>query len=210
MRAPLQAMLPSVLEARDKWLASGGVLLPNRASLQLRLSEHSELAFWDSVYGFDMANIGAASKLDVEADVMVVPAESSLSAQQTFHQLDLEKCVDADLDFSAPFELRVTRDGELRSFIGSFETAFDLSAVGGQSLILKTGVDDLPTHWQQTVFHLRASERAPVAAGETVRGVIGVARQGGGRRDLDVSIQWSVMSAGGDIRIKERAQLWKV
>ena len=203
-------MLPSVLAARDKWLAPGGVMMPNKASMQLRLSSHSELSFWDDVYGYDMTDIGQATGEDKEADVIVVPAESALSGQATFRTIDIMTVRDEELDFNAPFELLVTADGTLRTFVASFETAFEPpdGAAGCSVVELKTGMLDPPTHWKQTLFHLK--QPVDVHAGEVVRGLIAVARLGEGRRDLDVSITFSVMRADGHVAVEERSQLWQV
>ncbi|KAG8464696.1 hypothetical protein KFE25_010064 [Diacronema lutheri] len=205
-----EAMLPSVLAARDKWLAPGGVMMPNKASMQLRLSSHSELSFWDDVYGYDMTDIGQATGEDKEADVIVVPAESALSGQATFRTIDIMTVRDEELDFNAPFELLVTADGTLRTFVASFETAFEPpdGAAGCSVVELKTGMLDPPTHWKQTLFHLK--QPVDVHAGEVVRGLIAVARLGEGRRDLDVSITFSVMRADGHVAVEERSQLWQV
>ena len=84
-------MLTTVLFARDKWLAPGGVLLPDRASLWVTAIEdaeykcgpgaailalcdtfqaacstaagcrHEKIDFWDSVYGFNFAPIRAVA-----------------------------------------------------------------------------------------------------------------------------------------------------
>lgn len=203
-------MLPSVLAARDKWLAPGGLVMPNKASMQLRLSSHSELTFWDDVYGYDMANVAAATGEDKEADVLVVPAETALSEQTTFKTIDIMTVTDEELDFNEAFELAVTATGTLRTFVASFETTFEppAGASGCSVVVLKTGMLDPPTHWKQTLFHLK--EPVALTVGQTVRGLIAVARLGEGRRDLDVSITFSVLHADGQVALQERSQLWQV
>src|SRR5689334_13475618 len=54
-----EAMLPSVLWARDRYLAPGGLLAPSHASLWIApfadqdwVADH--VTFWRDVYGFDM------------------------------------------------------------------------------------------------------------------------------------------------------------
>jgi protein arginine N-methyltransferase 1 len=201
-------MLPAVLAARDKWLAPGGVVMPSRATMQICASAHSELTFWEDVYGYDMVNVGAAMGEDKLADVLVVPPASALSEQVTFRTIDIMTVTDEELDFNASFELVIIRDGILRTFIGSFETIFEPPVADGQLVELKTGMADPPTHWKQTLFHVK--EPTDVKATDSVRGLIAVARLGEGRRDLDVSITWSVVGADGQVRVKERSQLWQV
>ena len=71
-----ETMLPTVLYARDRWLAKGGILMPDRASLwataigmkflfwkscltlfllEDRKYKESKIDWWDNVYGFDMS-----------------------------------------------------------------------------------------------------------------------------------------------------------
>jgi hypothetical protein len=52
-------MLDTVLYARDKWLVDDGVMLPDKAILNVCAIEDAaykseKIDFWDSVYGFDM------------------------------------------------------------------------------------------------------------------------------------------------------------
>ena len=54
-----EAMLDSVLWARDKWLNEGGFLFPNKANIYLALLEDQsfikgKLQYWDNVYGLSM------------------------------------------------------------------------------------------------------------------------------------------------------------
>lgn len=203
-------MLPSVLAARDKWLAPGGIVMPNKATMQLRLSSHSELTFWDDVYGFDMANLAEVTHEHKEADVLVVPPASALSDAVTFHTIDIMTVKDEDLDFNAPFALTASASGVLRTFVASFETTFEPpEGHAGCSVVeLKTGMLDPPTHWKQTLLHLK--EAVALDAGDRLRGLVGIARVGGGRRDLALSITFSVVKADGRVVVKERSQLWQV
>eukprot|EP00951_Prasinocladus_malaysianus_P006989 scaffold49949_cov33-Prasinocladus_malaysianus.AAC.1 len=57
-----ESMLDTVLYARDKWLAPGGIIMPDRATMTVVGIEDAEykqekIDFWDNVYGFDMACI---------------------------------------------------------------------------------------------------------------------------------------------------------
>lgn len=54
-----EAMLDSVLWARDHWLKEGGMLFPNKASIYLAILEDQKffkqkMSFWDDVYGLSM------------------------------------------------------------------------------------------------------------------------------------------------------------
>merc|ERR1712106_972256 len=57
-----ESMLDTVLYARDKWLAPGGILYPDRTTLYITAIEDFEykedkIDWWDSVYGFNMSCI---------------------------------------------------------------------------------------------------------------------------------------------------------
>jgi predicted RNA methylase len=54
-----EAMLDSVLFARDKWLKEGGILLPDKANIYWALLEDEKfftkrMSFWDNIYGLSM------------------------------------------------------------------------------------------------------------------------------------------------------------
>ena len=55
-----ESMLETVLYARDKWLAEGGMLFPDKCSLYItaiedRQYKDDKIHWWDDVYGFDMS-----------------------------------------------------------------------------------------------------------------------------------------------------------
>ncbi|GMQ06202.1 hypothetical protein CsSME_00050875 [Camellia sinensis var. sinensis] len=68
-------MLNTVLYARDKWLVSNGVVLPDKASLYLTAIEDAEykedkIEFWNNVYGFDMSCIKKQSMMEPLVDTV--------------------------------------------------------------------------------------------------------------------------------------------
>ncbi|KAK9047877.1 hypothetical protein SSX86_033161, partial [Deinandra increscens subsp. villosa] len=68
-------MLNTVLYARDKWLVSNGIVLPDNASLHLTAIEDSEykedkIEFWKNVYGFDMSCIRKQSMMEPLVDTV--------------------------------------------------------------------------------------------------------------------------------------------
>jgi protein arginine N-methyltransferase 1 len=71
-----ESMLQTVLVARDKWLVPNGIILPDKAVIQLVAIEDAEykedkinctdfhffyIAVWDNVYGFKMSSIKDAA-----------------------------------------------------------------------------------------------------------------------------------------------------
>jgi protein arginine N-methyltransferase 1 len=57
-----ETMLNTVLYARDRYLAPGGLIFPDKATMYLTGIEDGQymeekIGFWDNVYGFDMSHI---------------------------------------------------------------------------------------------------------------------------------------------------------
>ncbi|KAI0484613.1 S-adenosyl-L-methionine-dependent methyltransferase [Xylariaceae sp. FL0804] len=103
-----EAMLPSVLWARDRYLRPGGLMVPSHASLWAApvadaawLADHGP-AFWADVYGFDMTAAMAAGLRD-ECRVLHWPADRLVGRPQPFKMLDLYAVSAADLVFEAPY-----------------------------------------------------------------------------------------------------------
>jgi protein arginine N-methyltransferase 1 len=70
-----ESMLDTVLYARDKWLVSGGIMLPDKAVLNVCAIEDAaykseKIDFWDSVYGFDMRVIKEIAITEPLVDVV--------------------------------------------------------------------------------------------------------------------------------------------
>lgn len=77
-----ESMLDTVLYARDRWLAPGGSLLPNRCNLSLvGLADtelhHKHLAYWQDVYGFRMSCMQKA--VAQEASVALVDKDKVIT-----------------------------------------------------------------------------------------------------------------------------------
>ncbi|RYP51641.1 hypothetical protein DL768_003039 [Monosporascus sp. mg162] len=173
-----EAMLPSVLYARDRYLnPATGLLVPSHASLWLAPAADRAWAadngapFWRDVYGFDMRAMAAG--LEDEARVLCWPREAVAGSAAPFRLLDLYTATPADLSFAAPFATRLTRDVEaLDGFVVWFDTFFsparegheaqvrpdDAAADGawagvedkaGDRIAFTTGPHGAETHWKQ-------------------------------------------------------------
>lgn len=139
-------MLDTVLLARDKYLAKGGMMFPDQATLFLAGIEDAEykeekIGFWDDVYGFDYSCIKEIALREplvdtVEARTVVTKACPILVGRECLHvwrqdlldlsllkrpssnqNIDLLTVTKEELSFTAPFALQATRkDCELASF----------------------------------------------------------------------------------------------
>ncbi|KAJ9474547.1 putative Protein arginine N-methyltransferase 1 (putative) [Pseudozyma hubeiensis] len=121
-------MLPSVLVARDRYLAPTGVLAPNRMTMHLAAFSspallQTKLKFWEDVHGFDMKAM--TTGLLEEAFVDVLDKEEVVSDSQCFADLDLPKLPARQPEPESDFTLTVEKDvKEVHGFISWFDTFF--------------------------------------------------------------------------------------
>jgi hypothetical protein len=66
-----ETMLPSVLSARDRFLAPGGTMWPNKCNMLIEGVEDKRLDFWDDVYGIDMSVMKAEALKSLCGDAKV-------------------------------------------------------------------------------------------------------------------------------------------
>jgi len=148
-----EGMLDSVLSARDKYLAPGGMVLPNRCTIEVCAIADPErydslVGFWSDVYGYKMSCMRAP--ILEEASVEVVPNKFVVSNSVKVLDLDINKCSVTDTEFTSSFDLHVTKESEVTGILGYFDTFFDLA----NPVMFSTGPHVKPTHWKQTVFFL--------------------------------------------------------
>jgi hypothetical protein len=103
-------MLASVLVARDRYLAPGGLLLPNVASIFIQGmttnsvdSQSDKVNWWANIYGFDLSDM--ADIVTKEAQVQDVQPGEIITNRYCAHSLNIESAKTADLDFECPFKL---------------------------------------------------------------------------------------------------------
>jgi len=181
-----ESMLDTVLYARDKWLAPGGLMLPDKSVLYLCAIEDADykaekIDFWDSVYGFDMSVI----KDIAITEPLVDTVEGKAVVSNTFPilNLDLLTCTKADCDFASEFLLTCGRNDFCHAFVAYFECAFTQVH---KPIAFSTSPFASYTHWKQTVFYLQ--DPLTVCAGEEIRGKITCSPNSKNPRDLDIKI----------------------
>lgn len=173
-----EGMLDSVIYARDNHLKSNGMLLPNRTNISLvgfgnyhRYEQY--IKFWENVYGFDMTNI--QKEVLREAVVETCNPDYVLTTSNVICEFDLMTVTVDCVNFSYDFVLSVTKSGQITSFVGYFDTIFDLP----NYVSFSTSPDSTPTHWKQVIFYIKTP--VSVAVGEEIRGKIMCRRD---RKDL--------------------------
>ena len=123
-----EAMLPSVLYARDKYLRPDGLLVPSSATIWVAPVRDSEfvtdtVSFWRDVYGFDMKAMQEC--IYDEARILNMPPAAVCGTPHPFKVLDLHTVKPEDLFFTATWESQVNRDiDSLDGFLIWFDTFF--------------------------------------------------------------------------------------
>ncbi|KAJ1799109.1 hypothetical protein LPJ59_002052 [Coemansia sp. RSA 2399] len=123
-----EAMLDSVLVARDRYLAPGGLLAPSASYIYLTAISDEDYMndranYWDNVYGFKMSSM-KPSMPALEADVDVVPSSSVMATRALLAEIDHGSTAASKLDFSSTFVLKATRKATVHAFLGYFDVAF--------------------------------------------------------------------------------------
>lgn len=183
-----ESMLNTVLFARDKWLAPGGMILPDKAVLHVVAIEDEEyrrekIDFWEDVYGFDMSPIKSLALLEPLVDT--VEGKAVVSNGATVLRLDLLTCSKEDASFKSDFQLTAKRNDYVHAIVGYFDCAFTQLH---KPIAFSTSPGHKYTHWKQTVFYLK--EPLTICAGETLKGSIACVPNGRNPRDLDITLRF--------------------
>jgi len=181
-----ESMLDTVLFARDKWLSTGGLIFPDKASIYVIAIEDAEyredkINFWDNIYGFDMSCIKELALMEPLVDVC--EPKQIISDSFSIMSIDLYTVKKEELDFSSEFSLNVERDDYCHALVAYFIVEFSKSHT---RLQFSTGPRSRYTHWKQTVFYL--SEELLVNKGDIIKGNINVKRNAKNPRDIDITL----------------------
>lgn len=221
-----EAMLDSVIWARDKYLKPDGLMVPSHMNMWVApiadpdyIADH--IAFWRDVYGFDMKAMQAG--IHDDAQVLNMPASTLCADPVPFLQLSLHTTTVKDLVFKREWKTKLSQDIDaLDGFIIWFDTFFlpsredvvpiDAKAeawgpTGKKGVAFTTGPMGKETHWKQGVLLIDNTKQAgiPRKSGEEVVGELEYAVPGDNSRALDVSFKWKFSGEG-----KDHAQAWKM
>lgn len=220
-----EAMLDSVIWARDKYLKPDGLMVPSHMNMWAApvadpdyISDH--IAFWRDVYGFDMKAMQAG--IHDDAQVLVMPSSTICAEPSPFLQLSLHTITVKDLVFKRKFQSKLTKDIDaLDGFIIWFDTFFlpsrentvpedakaeDWANTGKPGNAFTTGPFDKATHWKQGVMLIDnvKGQSSSRKAGEELSGELEYAVPEDNSRALNVGFKWAF---GGE---KENTQTWKM
>jgi predicted RNA methylase len=219
-----EAMLPSVLYARDKYLKKGGLLAPSSATIwvapvadQEYISEH--IAFWQDVYGFDMKAMQEG--IYDEARVNTMPPTSVCGEAFPFKVLDLHTVKTEDLSFTSEWKSTLTRkvdgiDGFLIWFDNFFATTSadpvpeasttpeDFVRRKNGNVAFTTGPYGKETHWRQGLLLAPPEDSTgELEASTEISGQISFSVLEENKRALMIGTSWSVNG-------QEKSRKWKL
>jgi protein arginine N-methyltransferase 3 len=221
-----EAMLDSVIYARDRYLRPDGLMVPSHMNLWLApvadptyVADH--VAFWRDVYGFDMKAMQAG--IHDEALVMHMSERAICGRPFMFGQLSLHTTTVKDLSFRKRWQSALTDDVEcLDGFAVWFDSFFmprrdavvplDARAESwptdaAAGVAFTTGPYGRETHWKQALMLIdnhEADAAVTVTKGEKFHGEIEYSVPEDNTRALNVTITWN--KDGGE----PKTQCWKM
>ena len=222
-----EAMLDSILWARDHYLEPGGLMVPSQITLFLApladpdyIADH--IAFWRSVYGFKM-NSMLANIYD-EVLIRSVDPNNIPGSATPFMRLDLYSITPEELNFAdKPFTTTLKENIDaIDGFVIWFDTFFLTSRnapatlepgvqaeewAKNDGIAFTTGPGGKFTHWQQGVLLVDHGDSNPEALekGLIIEGSIGYKKRNDDQRALDIEISWAVRDP-----TYTRKQIWSM
>merc|ERR1712241_1198388 len=185
-----ESMLDSVLFARDKWLASDGLMFPDRATLYVtaiedRQYKDDKINWWDDVYGFDMSCIRSVALQEPLVDV--VDRNQVVANSCMLKEIDIQTCTKDDIPFVATFSLKIKRNDYVQTHLQALVTFFQIEFSKCHKRVGFSTAPEAPyTHWKQTVFYLE--DYITCKKDEELTGEFRMKPNDRNKRDLDFEI----------------------
>ncbi|KAK8191590.1 S-adenosyl-L-methionine-dependent methyltransferase [Phyllosticta capitalensis] len=188
-----ESMLDTVLFARDKYLAPGGLIFPDKATIYMAGIEDGEykdekIGFWDNVWGFDYTPLKHTALTEPLVDT--VDMKAVVTDPAPVFNIDLYTVKKEDLAFQASYELNVRRNDFVHAIIAWFDIEFSACH---KPIKFSTGPHTKYTHWKQTVFYIQ--DVLTVETGEKIVGQLTNRPNDKNPRDLDISITYKLETA---------------
>jgi len=200
-----EAMIDTLLFARDKWLAPGGLLFPDKASMYICAAESStykenKIDWWRNVYGFNMAHMRTFAL----TDALVAPVNNNrvVTDHVKIFEIDLYTTKVHDKIFSRNFELTAKRDDTIHALVVWFDVEFSKCE---PVIRLSTSPEDPYTHWKQTIFHLDCP--VTIGKGEKLTGKFSLEASTSGDRSLAFDIDVNYKGKTGSHTAHQRFKM---
>lgn len=190
----VENMLPSVLFARDNFLKTGGLILPEVAEMYIAPISHSYVndnkQYWDDLsdtYGLKLKSLEKEvfAHYTKFIKVKVANKEDILSDASKLVTFDLNKMKSSELDkINSQFDCLCYGHNSLDGFVIWFDVHFpgDVS--------LSTSPYEEPTHWLQTILPL--SNSLNVEQGTRISGLLTISRFGHGLRENSFKLDYKL------------------
>lgn len=207
-----EAMLDSVIWARDRYLKPEGLMVPSHMNMWVSpisdpdyISDH--IAFWRDVYGFDMKAM--QNGIFDDAQVLDMPSSTLCGEPFPFLQLSLHTTAVKDLVFKREWKAKLSQDIDaLDGFIIWFDSFFmpscndivpedakaeEWARSGKRGVAFTTGPYGKVTHWKQGVLLVENTKEKPASrkAGEYLKAELEYAVPDDNSRALNVSVKWN-------------------
>ncbi|MED6146722.1 Protein arginine N-methyltransferase 3 [Stylosanthes scabra] len=174
-----ESMLDSVLYARDRWLKTGGAILPDTATIFVAGfgKGGTSLPFWEDVCEFDMSCIGKELVKDAAQIpiVDIVDSQDLVTSSAVLQSFDLATMKPNEVNFTATATLEpkssVSENKETHAdsetccrcygVVLWFETGFTSRFCLEAPTVLSTSPYTPKTHWSQTILTFKE----PIAIG---------------------------------------------
>mmetsp|Transcript_4286 Transcript_4286/g.10893 ORF Transcript_4286/g.10893 Transcript_4286/m.10893 type:complete len:453 (-) Transcript_4286:96-1454(-) len=211
-------MIESVIRARDRWLAPGGVMWPSAAVLffaPVRAADeyHKTVGCWKSQYGFDMSRVAPLAQVEFLARPKYnyeLPPGDVLADPAAVLELDMMRTTTEDLErVSAEVRFVLRGDGPLHGLGSWFDVEFgQLPDPAADIVTLRTGPDAPQTHWKQDL--LMFDDPIACAPGDILEGTVELVRNPKMRRHLRVLVDLRHSSTTGALptRVSKDFPLW--
>ncbi|KAF2077272.1 hypothetical protein CYY_001396 [Polysphondylium violaceum] len=188
-----EGMLDTVLYARDKYLAPGGIIMPDKCSLYITAIEDGEykdekIEYWNNVYGFDMSCIREIAILEPLVDV--VQPKMIVTNDCCILNIDIMSITVNDLRFNSTFKLKALRDDLVHAFVVYFDTEF---SKGLKPVCFSTGPRAKYTHWKQSIMYIE--DILKVGQGEEITGSLNCSPFDKNQRDLKIKLNYNFKGA---------------
>ncbi|KAG1474185.1 hypothetical protein G6F56_000504 [Rhizopus delemar] len=193
-----ESMLDTVLVARDKYLAPGGMIFPDKATMYIAAIEDGDykeekINYWDNVYGFDYSSL--KSIVVKEPLVDIVDSRNVVSTACAFKEIDIATVTKADLNFKVPFKITATRNDYAHAFLAWFDISFTHCH---KPVYFSTGPHAKYTHWKQTVLY--TPDTLTLKEGESIEGELSCAPNKSNPRDLDIIVDFKLDGQHGLVK----------
>ena len=164
------SFLRKVIYARDRFLVKGGLIFPDKATLNICGIQDEEFKknkfqMWDNVYNVNMSFVKNASFKEPLIDSF--NKKNIISNIYPLYEVDMYRITENDINFVTNFELTFNKSDSLSALAGWFDVEFSKLP---NTIKFTTGPYNQYTKWKQTIFYLEKDIK--VNKGNIMKGIL--------------------------------------